>query len=152
MKDGVQTATRKRRLGCFTLPALRFFDAMQDDESHDDRREAAPEHRPPAVVRSDGVVERRSQKEAGVIAGLQITRTHLATVFRPCLSDVGPGQRPLTANADARQQTEKGELPYILGQRRGSREDGVNKDGGRQDRGAAKAVGDGTPEDRKSVV
>ena len=128
------------RLG-FLFPALRLFHAQQNHEGHDDRRQSAPEHGAPAIVRTHRVVEGRGQKEARVIASLQISSAHLAAIFRPGFSDVRARQRPFAANSDARQQAEQSQLRH----RGGASEDCINEDGGGEHSGAAKPVGNRTP-------
>src|SRR5208283_3902966 len=105
----------------------------------------APEHGAPAIVWCDRVVESRSQKKARVITSLQISGAHLAAVFGPGFGDVCARQRPFAANSDTCQQAEQSQLPDRLRQSGGSREDGINENGGSEHPGAAKLIGNRPP-------
>ena len=96
------------------LPALRLLHSEQDDEGNDDGRQAAPEHGTPAIMRAHRVVERRGQEEARVVSGLQIAGAHLAAIFGPRFGDIRSRQRPLAADANARQQPEHRQLPHAF--------------------------------------
>jgi len=95
----------------FLLKALRFFDTEEDDDGDCDWSEAAPEHGSPAVASGDGVVEGGGEKESCVVAGLEVAGAHLAAVFGPRFGDVGSGESPLAADADAGEEAEESELP-----------------------------------------
>ena len=135
---------------CFLSQRSGSLTRQQNDEGHDDRRHAAPEHGAPAEVRAHRVVQRGGQKEAGIITGLQITSAHLAAVFRPRFGDVGPSQRPLAANSDSCQQPKQPQLPHVLRQRGRAREHRIDEDGGGQHSRAAKPVSDRAPDQRQS--
>ena len=128
-------------------PALRLLDLEQDVERQQRRCEPAQEHGAPAEVRADGEIQRRGQEEAGVVAGLQIARAHLAPILGPGFGDIGSGQGPFAADADTRQQAEQTQLPDILRQRRRAGEYRVDQYRGGEHAGAPEAVGDRAPEE-----
>ena len=141
---------RTLRLGFVRLPARRLLHLEQRQHRDDDGDEPAEEHRAPAVMRADGVVERRGHEESEVVSRLQIAGAHRAPVLRPRLGDVRAGHRPLAADTDAGEEPERAELPHVLRERRRAGEEGVDEDRGRERLGASEAVGDGTPEERAS--
>ncbi len=147
-EDARQRAGRlDHRLRRVLRPLLRLLHLVDDVQREDHRRQPAQEHGAPAVVRAHREVERGGEEEAGVVAGLQVARAHLAAVLRPGFGDIGAGQGPLAADADAGEQAEQAQLPHVLRQRRGAGEHRVHQHRGGQYAGAAVAVGDRAPDE-----
>ena len=129
------------------LPARGLAHLHQRVERDGHRGQAAQEHRAPAEMRADRVVERGGDEEAGVIAGLQVAGAHLAPVLRPGLGDIGAGHRPFAADPDAGEKAEDRELPDGIGEEGRPGEDGVDDDRAGERARAAEPVGDRPPDE-----
>jgi len=88
------------------LPTLRFLDPKQGHDRHHDGEQAAKKHGAPAERGADRIVQGCRDKEAEIVAGLQVAGAHLAAILRPSFGNVGAGHRPLATHANAREEAE----------------------------------------------
>ena len=100
-------------------PTIGFSDPGQHVERQQHGSAAAQEHGAPTIVRTHRVVERGRKKEADVVAGAEVARTHFAARLRPRLRHISAGHGPLAADPHTRQKTKRTQLPHVL--RKGGR-------------------------------
>ena len=132
------------------LPALRLLDPEQGRDRHDDGKQPAQKHSAPAERGADRVVQGCRDEEAEVVASLQVAGSHLASILRPRLGDVGAGHGPLAAHANAREETEKRQHPDVGRECGSAREHSVDQHRGGERLGAAELVRDRPPDKRET--
>ena len=81
---------------------------------------------------------------------MQVAGAHAPAIFGPRFGDERAAHRPLSADPDARQQPERGKLPYVGHERGEKRERRVAEDRQHQRPDAAEPIGDGSPDHRES--